>query len=462
MRIQNLILPAVALGAAGALLLPIQHAVAWAPLGGNLSYEQRDFRVYDNFADATANDNQTPDEQFPGAQGAAMAIWKACVEWGNLHGDGSGDPHQVGGLGSGGSNFDTFFAGMTTNIGNADANIHSTISSCTGGTLAYCETPISNGWRIRYCENWNWYDGPGTAIPGVDIQGVACHEYGHALGLDHSGVNGATMEPAISGSGVGARSISADDIAGVQGVYGVADVTKPAITGVQLAAGQLTITGSQFSATGNEVWFTDASTTSSGNSSPIVKVTNVASTANGTQITVAVPFNAGPGHVAVRRNSTALSAVSNPWPIDPMGSSCVAQVTSYCTTTPNSAGPGALMGYAGSTSVTANDFTLVAVGLPANKNGIFYYGPNPISQPFGNGIRCVGGGLTGIFRFPVVVSDDFGDMFYTVDNTQAPASSGPGQIAGGTQWLFQCWYRDPAGGGAGFNLSDGLDVIFCP
>ena len=26
---------------------------------------------------------------------------------------------------------------------------------------------------------------------------------------------------------------------------------------------------------------------------------------------------------------------------------------------------------------------------------------------------------------------------------------------------FQAWYRDPAGGGAQFNLSDGLHVTFC-
>jgi len=28
--------------------------------------------------------------------------------------------------------------------------------------------------------------------------------------------------------------------------------------------------------------------------------------------------------------------------------------------------------------------------------------------------------------------------------------------------FFQFWYRNPAGGGAGFNLSDSLAVPFCP
>jgi hypothetical protein len=30
----------------------------------------------------------------------------------------------------------------------------------------------------------------------------------------------------------------------------------------------------------------------------------------------------------------------------------------------------------------------------------------------------------------------------------------------GTSWNFQFWYRNPAGGGAGFNLSDALHVDF--
>jgi len=35
-------------------------------------------------------------------------------------------------------------------------------------------------------------------------------------------------------------------------------------------------------------------------------------------------------------------------------------------------------------------------------------------------------------------------------------------IQAGEAWRFQFWYRNPAGGGAGFNLSDALLVTFCP
>jgi len=36
-----------------------------------------------------------------------------------------------------------------------------------------------------------------------------------------------------------------------------------------------------------------------------------------------------------------------------------------------------------------------------------------------------------------------------------------GQITSGSKWYFQFWLRDPAAGGAGFHLSDALEVHFC-
>ena len=103
---------------------------------------------------------------FPGYQGAVMAIWKGCVEWGStLHGDGTGDPTQIGDLGSGGANFDASFQGLATQVGGQNDNTHSELSGGNGGVLAFMEpgggSGISNGWRIRYYESWLWQDGPG-------------------------------------------------------------------------------------------------------------------------------------------------------------------------------------------------------------------------------------------------------------------------------------------------------------
>ena len=137
-------------------------------------------------------------------------------------------------------------------------------------------------------------------------------------------------------------------------------------------------------------------------------------------------------------------------------------VTNYCTTSPNSVGPGALITYLGSPSVSAADLQLQAIGCPPNQFGIFYYGSNEISPPFGEGVRCVGAGTTGIYRSSPFLTDPFGFATMAIDFPSPPAGGGPGQLIGGSIWKFQFWYRDPSGGPAGYNLSDGLSIVFCP
>jgi hypothetical protein len=51
-----------------------------------------------------------------------------------------------------------------------------------------------------------------------------------------------------------------------------------------------------------------------------------------------------------------------------------------------------------------------------------------------------------------------GNAVRSVDLASAPVL---GVITPGSTAYFQCWYRDPAAGGAAFNLSDGLSVTFC-
>jgi len=315
MNFKLLVLPAGALAAAGILLTP-SESVGFSTIGGSLSQSQRDFRVYDNFSGSGPNNNTTPDPSWPGYTGAEMAIWKGCAEWSSVpHGGaGAGDPTQPQ-VGGSGANFDPSWQGNATSVGTSNNNIHSEISGSSGGVLAYCETPISDGWRIRYYSTWSWQDGPGTVSTGIDLQGVACHEYGHALGLGHSSVGQTTMFASISGTGQGQRSIEDDDVAGVQFVYGVVDNTvKPRITGVDLVGGTLTVIGNNFATNNNEVWFTQAGT--GGNGTPI-KVTGLNATSNSI-ITAVVPGTAGPGDVMVKQGgNSGHSGLSNLWPFDP-------------------------------------------------------------------------------------------------------------------------------------------------
>jgi hypothetical protein len=55
----------------------------------------------------------------------------------------------------------------------------------------------------------------------VDLVAVLTHEFGHALGLDHSDVPGATMQPEPMGFGtLELRSLEADDEEGLCAIYG--------------------------------------------------------------------------------------------------------------------------------------------------------------------------------------------------------------------------------------------------
>jgi Matrixin/Fibronectin type III domain len=88
-------------------------------------------------------------------------------------------------------------------------------------------------------ETYWWYDGSGHLVDadivlheayayfagsgcsnGVYIEEVAVHEFGHALGLAHSGVADATMEPAMPGyCDTSQLTLEADDISGIRSLY---------------------------------------------------------------------------------------------------------------------------------------------------------------------------------------------------------------------------------------------------
>jgi FG-GAP repeat/FG-GAP-like repeat len=130
--------------------------------------------------------------------------------------------------------------------------------------------------------------------------------------------------------------------------------------------------------------------------------------------------------------------------------------TTFCVMSPNSVGAGASMSMLGSTGVAANDLRLVSTGAPNGSIGLFFYGGSEVSVPFGNGMRCVGG--SEVYRLGLAVAvGGVAQLDVDYDHTY-----GNGKIQPGQTWKFQHWFRDPAAGGAGFNLSNGLSLTFCP
>jgi Esterase-like activity of phytase len=131
---------------------------------------------------------------------------------------------------------------------------------------------------------------------------------------------------------------------------------------------------------------------------------------------------------------------------------CVCAPAIYCSTSPNSVGPGARLDWSGSTSLAANDLVLRANAGPPGVPGLLIHGPLRADLPLGDGRLCVGGPL---LRSGVLQLDAAGTVRFKLD------LAGIGVLVGESR-CFQLWYRDPGFGAAGFNLSDGLEVRFCP
>ena len=134
---------------------------------------------------------------------------------------------------------------------------------------------------------------------------------------------------------------------------------------------------------------------------------------------------------------------------------CPPAPANYCVGAPNSAGPGASIGFEGTWSVANADLVLTASGLPPHHFGIFFYGPGQTSVALGDGFRCVDG--PPLFRMDILGSGAAGAVALEVDY-----GTHGGQLVAGTTWNFQFWYRDTPAMQAGFNLTDALAIGFCP
>lgn len=125
----------------------------------------------------------------------------------------------------------------------------------------------------------------------------------------------------------------------------------------------------------------------------------------------------------------------------------------------NSSSLGGVLAAEGSSSASADDLTLQASQLLPAQPCLLFAGESPVNGwagvPFGDGLRCAG---FQVVRLGVQVPDASGGARF------GPGlGPGPGWSAGDVRY-FQVWYRDPVGSpcGAGFNLTNGLEVVFGP
>lgn len=444
---QRLLAPLLVTLGAAVLLAPAETR-AFDVFGDVLDLTQRDFRILNNFTGAWANTNQTPDPDFPGSLGAELAIRKAVAEWGSRpHGSGLTDPIQDE-LGSGGSNFDAFFAGQALVQGNRDSNVVSVLQT-SSGSFALTDLPIGDGWRIRFFEgSRSWNDDPFGVMGGVnaiDIQGVMTHEFGHALGLAHSQVPGATMQTTTANRGLDLRSIEQDDQDGVQFLYGVVDTTKPSIDDYELlAGGVLRLIGSGFDATDNAVWFTPSDPQFPGDGTPL-KLTGVATVAGSgdTWIQVTIPGGVASGSVAVRVPGATSASFSNVFPLNLNSEPWTAPIR-YGTPGTSSGGFSVELDWSGVPSITAGGFRLQVRGGATAGYGLIIAGTAPAQRTTGYGTLLVGGQVR---RVAMV------QLFFGVGETFVPFDAG---VFIGARRYYQAWLPD--GGPARGVFTDALEV----
>ncbi len=230
--------------------VPFEEAAAYGTTGSKFASSSTTFRINPNFVDASAGSASTQVD----------AIRAAADEWRT----------------TGQGNFAYTYGGETSVATIAADGVNTVYYSHTDGNgpLAVCYWwslgGITTNFDIVFFDRMPGWDFIWARTPTAsqfDMQGVACHELGHALGLDHSAVSGATMYATVSAGSMATRSVHTDDCAGMQFLYGNAGPLTPTIAQVGsnhafLDGGtSVTLTGSGFPSTGVSVKFNGSSAT---------------------------------------------------------------------------------------------------------------------------------------------------------------------------------------------------------
>lgn len=125
----------------------------------------------------------------------------------------------------------------------------------------------------------------------------------------------------------------------------------------------------------------------------------------------------------------------------------------------NATGRGASLIALGST--VPDEVSLLADGCVPGGFALVFQADSPAQFRYGDGLRCVAGGLVALSRVPTV-ADPFGVVGYGHCFGDTPISVTGGVVSGsGVTRYYQCWYRDPTGPcGRTFNLTNGVAITW--
>lgn len=142
----------------------------------------------------------------------------------------------------------------------------------------------------------------------------------------------------------------------------------------------------------------------------------------------------------------------------------IGTIVTVCVPNANSTGQPGEIRATGSTSVAANDVTLLATSLPQNAAGFFItsrrtgFVPNPAGS---GGNLCLHGSI-GRYVGPgqVLNSGSAGEFSLTIDLTTVPQPMGSIMAMAGDSWAYQAWHRDSQLGIPTSNFTNAIRVRY--
>jgi len=186
-------------------LLVAAASSAYVLLSPRRTWDNSASYVVDNRGHSTVTDND----------GGVSNVVQAVRTWGNMISSSAGS-----------------VAGWQLGDGIPMINFRDPEHACNGSCLAatftgYYQQRSDGTYRIYDADivTSTNYDFTSTSEPDgcsseIYIEGVQVHEAGHGIGLGHSSVSGSTMYPSVAYCDNGPASLSNDDKAAVQDLYG--------------------------------------------------------------------------------------------------------------------------------------------------------------------------------------------------------------------------------------------------